>query len=124
MAVAGRPAPRGGGAGRATGGRAGGGGGGRGGVCGAGPGGGGGGSGGGGFVSAGTGGMVGMSGAGTGALGPTVNDFIGLDAFIDDPIDKVIAIGNVREYHPWQWNEGDVDEATPAYPNEPIALSP
>ena len=61
---------------------------------------------------------------GASALGPSVNDFVGLDAFIDDPMDKVVAIGNVREYHPWQWNEGDGDTSTPAYPNEPIALSP
>ncbi|MET0790494.1 MAG: hypothetical protein ABW061_03155 [Polyangiaceae bacterium] len=66
----------------------------------------------------------GVSSGGASALGPTVNDFIGLDAFIDDPMDKILAIGNVREYHPWQWNEGDGDKATPAYPNEPIALSP
>ncbi|MEI9941035.1 MAG: hypothetical protein WDO69_27775 [Pseudomonadota bacterium] len=71
-----------------------------------------------------SGGCGGMSSGGASALGPTVNDFIGLDAFIDDPMDKILAIGNVREYHPWQWNEGDGDKATPAYPNEPIALSP
>ncbi len=66
----------------------------------------------------------GTSPGGAGGLGPTVNDFIGLDAFIDDPMDKILAVGNVREYHPWQWNEGDGNQATPAYPNEPIALSP
>jgi hypothetical protein len=75
-------------------------------------------------------GSASSAGAGNGkggsgeTLGPTVNDFVGLDAFIDDPIDKITAIGNVREYHPWQWNEGDGDKSTASYPNEPIALSP
>ena len=74
--------------------------------------------------SAGAGEMAGASGKSASALGPTVNDFMGLDAFIDDPSDEIVAIGNVREYHPWQWNEGDGDTSTPAYPHEPIALSP
>jgi len=78
----------------------------------------------GGTVSSGGNANGGMSPGGASALGPTVNDFIGLDAFIDDPMDKILPIGNVREYHPWQWNEGDANMGTPAYPNEPIALSP
>jgi len=72
----------------------------------------------------GSGDTAGTGSGGSNLLGPTVNEFIGLDAFIDDPLDRIIAIGNVREYHPWQWNEGDGDRSTPSYPNEPIALSP
>jgi hypothetical protein len=34
----------------------------------------------------------GTSPGGASALGPTVNDFIGLDAFIDDPMDKIVLV--------------------------------
>ncbi len=47
----------------------------------------------------------------------TVGDFIGINAFIDDPLDKLSAIGNVREYHNWSWIEGNGDSSYPGYPN-------
>jgi hypothetical protein len=30
------------------------------------------------------------------------------NGFIDDPVDKLTAMGNVREYHPWNFNIPDV----------------
>ena len=38
--------------------------------------------------------------------GPTMEVFIGLNGFIDDPVAKLAAGGQVREYHSWTW---DVD---------------
>ena len=36
---------------------------------------------------------------------PTMDQFIGTNAFIDDPLDKLAApVGFVREYHSWQWD--------------------
>ncbi len=39
----------------------------------------------------------------------TMDVFIGLNGFIDDPIDKLAAGGQVREYHSWVW---DVDKTS------------
>lgn len=38
-------------------------------------------------------------------LRTTVDQMIGTNAFIDDPIDKIAAVGYVREYHVWPWDE-------------------
>ena len=36
---------------------------------------------------------------------PTMDQFIGTNAFIDDPVDKLAAsVGCVREYHNWSWD--------------------
>lgn len=42
-------------------------------------------------------------------LPPTMDQFIGTNAFIDDPTDKLAtSVGFVREYHNWSWDyEGD-----------------
>jgi len=47
----------------------------------------------------------------------TMNDFIGINAFIDDPTAKLTPIGNVREYHNWSWIEGNGASGYPGYPN-------
>ncbi len=36
----------------------------------------------------------------------TVDKFIGANAFVDDPLDKAKAVGFIREYHNWKWDEG------------------
>ncbi len=53
----------------------------------------------------------------------TLGDFIGVNAFIDDPTDRLAAIGNVREYHDWQWSEGNGDKSYPGYPNNQNSFS-
>jgi len=35
----------------------------------------------------------------------TVDQFAGANAFIDDPLDKMEALGTIREYHNWSWDE-------------------
>ncbi|MFD0673432.1 fibronectin type III domain-containing protein [Cohnella sp. GCM10027633] len=39
---------------------------------------------------------------------PTMDQLIGINAFIDDPFDKMQVAGFVREYHNWNWDEGDL----------------
>jgi hypothetical protein len=55
--------------------------------------------------------------AGTGVTGHTLGYFMGLNGFIDDPTNLLSAIGNVREYHDWQWCEGNGDPSYPGYPD-------
>ena len=47
---------------------------------------------------------------------PTMDQLVGVNAFIDDPLDKMTAAGFVREYHNWEWDEGD-GAAYPGYPH-------
>ena len=56
-------------------------------------------------------------GGDAGALpkGAKVEDLLGVNGFIDDPIDKLAPIGTVREYHNWGWI-ADNFAAAPAYP--------
>jgi hypothetical protein len=56
-------------------------------------------------------------------LGPLMGDFIGVNGFIDDPLDLLAPIGNVREYHDWQWSEGNGDASYPGYPNNQNSFS-
>ncbi len=56
-------------------------------------------------------------------LGPRVSDFLGLNGFIDDPTDKLAAVGNVREYHNWAWNDGNGTAGYPGYPNNQLSFS-
>ncbi|RED56597.1 fibronectin type III domain-containing protein [Cohnella lupini] len=39
---------------------------------------------------------------------PTMDQLIGINAFIDDPFAKIQVAGFVREYHNWNWDEGDL----------------
>jgi hypothetical protein len=55
--------------------------------------------------------------------GPRVADLVGLNGFIDDPTDKLAAVGNVREYHNWSWNEGNGAAGYPGYPNDALEYS-
>ncbi len=48
--------------------------------------------------------------------GTLMRDFIGVNGFIDDPIDKLAPIGTVREYHDCGWL-ADNFASGPAYPN-------
>ncbi len=53
----------------------------------------------------------------------TIDKFIGANAFVDDPIDKMMAVGFIREYHNWRWDEGGA-KAYKGYPNNAMEFSP
>ncbi|MBN2262629.1 MAG: hypothetical protein JW735_06945, partial [Prolixibacteraceae bacterium] len=55
--------------------------------------------------------------------------FLGVNAFVNDPLDKMQCVGFIREYHNWNWDEGDIwDEGGntnyPGYPNNEIKWAP
>ncbi|GHA56688.1 glycoside hydrolase family protein [Pontibacter akesuensis] len=50
----------------------------------------------------------------------TMDQLIGVNAFIDDPLDKLNAVGFVREYHNWRWDESQ----TKTYPNNEKKWNP
>ena len=54
----------------------------------------------------------------------TMDALIGTNAFIDDPVDKMSAVGFVREYHNWSWDAGDGSPTARAYPNNLVAFNP
>ncbi|AHF17065.1 hypothetical protein [Niabella soli] len=67
--------------------------------------------------------------AGNDSVGPgttvtTMDRFIGANAFIDDPVDKLAAVGFIREYHNWAWDEGDGASNYPGFPNNQIKFAP
>jgi len=53
-----------------------------------------------------------------------MDSFIGINGFIDDPVERIAACGHLREYHSWQWDEGNQDSTYPGYPNHQLAWSP
>jgi len=58
-----------------------------------------------------------------GTAGPTVAQFMGLNAFVDDDVAKLAAVGNVREYHDWTWNDGNDAAGYSGYPNSKLSFS-
>jgi len=54
---------------------------------------------------------------------PTMDQLIGVNAFIDDPLDKMTVGGFVREYHNWDWDEGD-SKTYPGYPSNQNKWNP
>lgn len=58
---------------------------------------------------------------------PPMDQFIGVNGFIDDPPDRLAAAGFVREYHNWNWDEGDLwpfrPELQHGYPGYPHNLN-
>ena len=55
---------------------------------------------------------------------PFIDQLMGVNGFIDDPIDKLNCVGNVREYHYWGWDEGNLDTTYPGFPNNQYAWNP
>lgn len=53
-----------------------------------------------------------------------MDKFIGANAFIDDPIDKMLAVGFIREYHRWHWDENNPNGTYAGYPNNQIKWAP
>ena len=48
---------------------------------------------------------------------PTIDQMIGINAFIDDPIGRMRVAGFVREYHSWMWCDGNNTNGYAGYPN-------
>ncbi|MBO9610465.1 MAG: fibronectin type III domain-containing protein, partial [Paenibacillaceae bacterium] len=61
---------------------------------------------------------------------PTMDQLIGINAFIDDRKDRMQVAGFVREYHNWDWDEGDlahwgtIHTDYPGYPNNLNKFNP
>ncbi|MBK9290371.1 MAG: hypothetical protein IPM52_01860 [Bacteroidetes bacterium] len=53
-----------------------------------------------------------------------MHQLIGVNGFVDDPLLRLRAAGSMREYHDWQWDEGNTDPTYPGYPNNQYAWSP
>lgn len=53
-----------------------------------------------------------------------MDQLIGLNAFIDDPIGRMEAVGFVREYHSWVWDEGNHQKDYEGFPNNRLAWNP
>ena len=54
----------------------------------------------------------------------TMDQFMGANGFVDDPIDKLKAIGFLREYHNWGWDEGNWEAGYQSYPHNHMAWAP
>ena len=54
----------------------------------------------------------------------TMDQFIGMNAFVDDPVDKLAAVGFIREYHNWEWDEGNWNGGYRGFPFSEIKFSP
>ncbi|WP_257656782.1 hypothetical protein [Parapedobacter lycopersici] len=54
----------------------------------------------------------------------TMDGFIGANAFVDDPVERMEALGFIREYHLWQWDEGNGDPSYNGYPDNEMQWSP
>jgi len=54
----------------------------------------------------------------------TMDKFIGANVLVDDPFEQVKAVGFVREYHSWRWDEGGVKKPYPGYPQNQMKWAP
>lgn len=56
----------------------------------------------------------------------TVDQFMGVTTRGQDPIARMKAVGIVREFHPWVFNEGfpNNGNASPNYPNNQYSWNP
>ncbi|APR80874.1 Hypothetical protein A7982_06221 [Minicystis rosea] len=66
---------------------------------------------------------TGGGGAGPALSGPTVDELFGLNGFIDDPVDKLAAIGNLRHYLNWSVCDGNGADGYAGYPNNQLEFS-
>lgn len=55
---------------------------------------------------------------------PFFEDLMGINGLHNQPIEKLQCVGSVREYHPWQWDEGNEDESYEGYPNNQFGWNP
>ena len=59
------------------------------------------------------------------------DQFMGINALIDDPLEMLTCVSNIREYHNWYWDEGDQykfgsadDGSYQPYPNNKAKFQP
>ena len=50
-----------------------------------------------------------------------MRSFLGVNGFVDDPIERLSCVGAVREYQDWVWTEGEGD---PGFPHAQNKFSP
>lgn len=55
---------------------------------------------------------------------PPMEVFMGINGFVDDPVEKLRVAGSMREYHDWGWDEGNLDTTYAGYPNNQYAWNP
>lgn len=55
---------------------------------------------------------------------PLMEDFIGMNSFVDVPDSIHAVVKQVREYHNWFWDEGNGATTYPGFPNNQYAWSP
>lgn len=55
---------------------------------------------------------------------PLMRDFMGVNGFVDDPLNKIACVGNLREYHNWGWDEGNHDTTYTGFPSNQYAWNP
>lgn len=54
-----------------------------------------------------------------------MHTLMGINGFVDDPLDQFDATaGTLREYHRWDWDEGNGQAGYTGYPNSAYAFSP
>lgn len=56
--------------------------------------------------------------------GVTMDVFIGLNGFNNDPVERLAAGGQLREYHSWVWDDGNMNQTAPAFPKNTFAWNP
>ncbi|WP_417612183.1 hypothetical protein [Owenweeksia hongkongensis] len=55
---------------------------------------------------------------------PLFDSFLGVNGLHNQPLQKLSCVGSVREYHPWQWDEGNEDLTYEGYPNNQFGWNP
>lgn len=55
---------------------------------------------------------------------PTFGALMGINGFVDDDRSLLQAVGTLREYHSWMWDDGNTDASTPKYPNNRFGWNP
>ena len=55
---------------------------------------------------------------------PTLRQFMGVDGFVDDVPARLAPFGSVREYHNWEWDEGNGNASYPGFPNNQFGWNP
>lgn len=55
---------------------------------------------------------------------PLMDDFLGINSFHDDDLQKQQVVKFIREYHMWPWDQNDTVLTGKSYPNSEYAFSP
>ncbi len=55
---------------------------------------------------------------------PRFESLLGVNGLHNEPLEKLSCVGSVREYHNWQWDEGNEDSTYEGYPNNQFGWNP